>query len=267
MGRTRLRFDRPGGERPLADVPLVLRLALAAAALAQLLLAAVQPAPAGHAEALSAPPAQSVLRVSCLGDPIPFAQLLVLWLQAFDNQPGVSIPFLQLDYEKIEAWLSRILELDPDSQYALLLASQVYAQVPDPARQRRMLDLVYRSFLQDPAQRWRWLAHASIMAKHRLQDPGLALLYARALRERTRADEIPGWARQLEIFIYEDVGQYQAAKVLLGGLLDSGAITDPHEQRFLIGRLKQIEDAEKSSAASRMRLPRSEPQPERSDGQ
>jgi hypothetical protein len=247
-------FDRPS-ERPIADVPVTLRAALVAAILAQLVLATLQPAPVARAQALSEPPTADVLRALSLGDPIALAQSLTLYLQAFDTQPGISIPFLQLDYARVEAWLSRALELDPAGQYPLLLASQVYAQVPDPARQRRMLELVHQRFLEDPRRRWRWLAHAAIMAKHRLGDSELALVYARDLRERTRPSEAPGWARQLEVFIYEDMGQYQAAKVLLGGLLDSGAVTDPHEQRFLIQRLEQIENAEKSSAASKSRLP------------
>ena len=255
MEMARRWFDR-GSERPVADVPPALRAALVMAILAQLVLAALQPPPVAQAEALPQPPSAGALRALSLGDPVALAQGLTLYLQAFDTQPGVSIPFLQLDYERVEAWLSRALELDPGGQYPLLLASQVYAQVPDAVRQRRMLDLVYRRFLEDPAQRWRWLAHATIMAKHRLHDPQLALMYARALRERTQPDEAPGWARQLEIFIHEDMGQYQAAKVLLGGLLDSGAVTDPHELRFLIQRLEQIANAEKSSSASKSRLPR-----------
>jgi tetratricopeptide (TPR) repeat protein len=228
------------------------------AIVAQVVFSALQPPPRAQAEALPPPPAADALRAVSLGDPIALAQTVTLYLQAFDNQPGISIPFLELDYARVEAWLSRILELDPDGQYPLLLAAQVYSQVPDPARQRRMLDLVYRTFEADPVHRWRWLAHATIVAKHRLQDDQLALHYARTLRERTRPGEVPDWARQLEIFIYEDMGQYQAAKILLGGLLDSGAVTDPHELHFLMQRLQQIETAEKSSAASKSRLPGSE---------
>jgi tetratricopeptide (TPR) repeat protein len=249
------RVRQPGGERPLADVPLAVRVALAGALLVQLALSGLQPAPQARAQALPVPPSAGVLRALSLGDPIVLAQALTLYLQAFDNQPGVSIPFLELDYARVEAWLERILELDPQGQYPLLLASQVYAQVPDPERERRMLELVQRSFDADPARRWRWLAHAAIMAKHRLQDPELALRYARSLRERTTPDQVPGWARQLEIFIYEDMGQYEAARVLLGGLLDSGAVSDAHELRFLMERLQQLENAEKSSAASKTRLP------------
>jgi hypothetical protein len=242
-------------ERSLADVPVAIRVAAAALLVAQMVLSGWQPAPAADAQALPEIPAAPVLRAASLGDPIPLAQLLTLYLQAFDNQPGISIPFVQLDYARVEAWLSAALDLDPSGQYPLLMAAQVYAQVPDPARQRRMLELVYRQFQADPDRRWRWLAHATIMARHRLQDSQLALQYARALREQATGPRVPGWARQMEIFLYEDAGEYAAARALLGGLLHSGAISDLHEMRFLAERLSRMKGAENSSSASKTRLP------------
>ncbi len=185
-----------------------------------------------------------------LGDPIPLAQLWTLWLQAFDNQPGISIPFLDLDYGKVEAWLQRILQLDPHGQYPLMMASQLYAQVPDERKQRQMLELVHREFLSDPNQRWPWMAHATIMAKHRLNDLPLALTFAQALAAHATGPSVPHWARQMQIFLYEDMGEYETARILLGGLLDSGAVQDPHEVHFLIERLNGLKDAEKSSRAS-----------------
>jgi hypothetical protein len=241
-------------ERPVADVPLAVRVGAGLLLAVQALLSTWQPAPAASAQALPEIPATSVLRATSLGDPVPLAHLLTLYLQAFDNQPGISIPFVQLDYGRVEAWLSAALELDPAGQYPLLLAAQVYGQVPDPARQRRMLDFVYRRFQADPDRRWRWLAHATIMARHRLQDPQLALQYARALREQATGPHVPGWARQMEIFLHEQAGEYAAARALLGGLLDSGAVTDPHELRFLVERLSLMQGAENSSPASKRRL-------------
>lgn len=238
-------------DRALSAVPRAVRWALAAAAAAQLGFAALQPAPIANAEALPPLPSAAVLRVASLGDQIALAQMLTLYLQAFDNQPGVSIPFLQLDYARVENWLEHILELDPAGQYPLLLASQVYAQVPDESKQRRMLEFVYRHFMDDPDRRWPWLAHAATMARHRLKDQQLALLYAQALRTHATAASVPSWARQMEIFLREDMGEYEAAKVLLGGLLDGGTVTDSHELAFLLERLKQLEAAEKSSSASK----------------
>jgi hypothetical protein len=237
-------------ERPATAVPRIVRGLLAFFFAAQIALVNLQPRPQARAEELAPPPALPVLRGFSAGDPIPLAQAMTLYLQAFDNQPGISIPFAQLDYGKVQTWLKRILELDPHTQYPLLMAAQLYAQVPDEAKQRQMLEFVYQEFLVDPEHRWPWLAHAAIMAKHRLHDLPLALKYANALAQHATAPGIPHWASQMRIFLHEDMGEYQTARVLLGGLLDSNAVKDPHEIRFLIERLEQLKGAEKSSSPS-----------------
>jgi hypothetical protein len=238
-------------QRRLSAVPIPV-IALTILALAsQVTLAVIQPRPQARAEELPAPPPPTALRAMSLGDPILLAQLSTLWLQAFDNQPGVSIPFLDLDYGKVEAWLQSILQLDPRGQYPLMMASQLYAQVPDERKQRQMLALVYSEFLIDPNRRWPWMAHAAIMAKHRLNDLPLALKYAKALAANATSTDVPHWARQMDIFLYEDMGEYETARILLGGLLDSGAVRDPHETHFLIERLNALKDAEKSSSTSK----------------
>jgi hypothetical protein len=191
------------------------------------------------------------LRAASLGEPIALSQLLVLNLQAFDNQPGVSIPFRALDYDAVEAWLAAALALDPAGQYPLMMAAHLYAQVPDEPKQRQMLEFIHRQFLLDPDRRWRWLAHAAIVAKHRLHDMPLALRYAEDIALNAKAAS--NWARQMRIFILEDMGEAQAAAVLLGGLLASGEVTDSAEINFLTLRLRALKGDEKSSKASRFR--------------
>jgi hypothetical protein len=186
-----------------------------------------------------------MLRLASLGEPTGVAQLLTLYLQAFDNQPGVSIPYKDLDYVRVSGWLASILAVDPKGQYPLLMAAQLYGQVPVPGKQRLMLELIYRQFFADPDRRWPWLAHASTMARHRLNDLPLALKYADAIANFAPA--APSWARQMRIFLLEDMGEVVRARILLGALLSSGAVTDPHESAFLIQRLQAMESAEKST--------------------
>lgn len=205
--------------------------------------------PVARAEALPASPTPAILRVASLNEPIAAAQLLTLYLQAFDNQPGVSIPFRDLDYPRVIGWLETILALDPIGQYPLLMASQLYAQVPIEAKRRLMLDFVHSKFREDPQRRWRWLAHATIMAKHQLNDSGLALRYAEDLARL--AGGAPSWARQMRIFILEDMGELESATILLGGLLATGELNDPREIHFLTQRLEKIKAAEKSAATSK----------------
>lgn len=240
---------KTGSERSIGAVPPTVIALLAVALLLQVVLQAIQPAPSARAEALSDPPKATTMRALAFGEPIAVASLSTLYLQAFDNQPGISIPFNQLDYGRVRAWLETILGLDPVSQYPLLMAAQLYGQVPDPPKQRQMCEFVRQQFEEDPNQRWRWLAHCAIMAKHRLRDTRLALAYAEAIaRHATRA---PHWARQMHIFVLEDMGEAEAATVLLGGLLASGEVTDSREIHFLMQRLKQLQGAEKSSTPSK----------------
>ena len=228
-------------ERPIRDVPLAGLLLLAAGLAAQLAWHAWRPGPTARAEALPAPPTEAILRVASLGDPVPLARGLMIWLQAFDNQPGISIPFRDLDYGRVQGWLARILALDPRGQYPLLAASRLYGEVPVADKQRSMLEFVYERFLEDPDRRWPWLAHAAIMARHRLNDLPLALRYARAITERATGPGVPNWARDMSILVLEEMGELEVARVLIGGLLESGRVNDPHEVRFLDGKLKDLE--------------------------
>jgi hypothetical protein len=60
----------------------------------------------------------------------------------------------------------------------------------------------------------------------------------------------------MRIFILEDLGELDAAKVLLGGLLASGEVTEPKEIHFLMERLKALESAGKASPPPEIRHPR-----------
>jgi hypothetical protein len=238
-------------ERPLAVVPRWLFVMFAAVLALHAGVRVLEPRPMARAEALGVPWPATVWRVLSLDEPIAVAQWLVLYLQAFDNQPGVSIPFRALDYARVTDWLKIPLALDPAGQYPLLLASQVYAQVNDAAKQRQMCEFVSREFIDRPNARWRWLAHCSIMAKHRLKDMPLALRYAEDITRHARGAS--NWARQMRIFILEDMGEIDSATVLLGGLLAGNEIGDEKERNFLTERLRTLRDVEKSTKASKSR--------------
>ena len=198
-------------------------------------------APGSSAEDLAAAPSAALLRVASLGEPPALARLAMVWLQAFDSRAGNNIPYQRLDYSRLGAWLRAILATDQRSMYPLFAAARVYAENPDPAKSRQMLDLIYREFPGDPNRRWPALAHAALLAKHRLNDLPLARRYAAAIERQTTDESIPLWARQMEIFILEDMDELEAAKVMLGGLLATGRIRDPVERKFLQERLEELE--------------------------
>jgi hypothetical protein len=238
-----LRWIKAQGEeqRPLAEVPACVWGLLAASLAAQIAWQAAQRPGASAAADLPSAPRPEALRLASFGEPEAAARLAMLYLQSFDLGGANALPYRKLDYARLIDWLAAILALDPRSDYPLFSAARVYAEVPDSARARAMLEFVYREFLRDPNRRWPWLAHAALLAKHRLGDLPLALRYASAIDEMTSAAEIPLWAKQMRIFILEDLNELEAAKVVLGGLLASGKIRDPAELRFLKQRLEELE--------------------------
>jgi hypothetical protein len=197
----------------------------------------------GATTAAELPPAPSpqVLRLASFAEPQALARLAMLYLQAFDLGANNAVPYQQLDYPRLIGWLRAILALDPRSDYPLFSAARLYAEVPDPARSRLMLEFIYEQYLAEPDRRWPWLAHAALLAKHRLRDLPLARRYAAAIDLHTKAADAPLWARQMEVFILEDMNELEAARILLGGLLASGKVRDADEARFLRQRLEELE--------------------------
>lgn len=227
--------------RPASSVPRPLLALLGAAIAAQLVVAMQRPPPVARLVALPAPPPRAVLEVLALGQPDLLARGLMLWLQAQDYQPGISVSFKALDYSRVEDWLARMLELDAGFDYPLLAAARLYGEVDDAVRQRRMIEFIRRSFRARPDARWPWMAHAVHLAKHHLHDLPYALTLAEEIAAVPRHYAIPAWARQLHIFVREDLGELDSVKVLLGGLLESGQVSDPNERRFLSWRLADLE--------------------------
>jgi len=228
-------------ERPITSVPRPVLTLLAIAVATQIAVKLFTPAPIAKAQDLPDAPASAVLRLASFGDPRTFAKLLMLYVQAYDYRAGNTISYQNLDYGHLENWLSRIIKLDPESQYPLLAASRLYAEVPNESKQRSMLEFIYRHFLDDPNRRWPWMAHAAFLAKHRLRDLPLARRYAHALAEHATAADIPPWVGQMEIFVLEDMNELQAARIAIGAYVQSGRLTDPAERRFLEKQLTRIE--------------------------
>ncbi|SEH06358.1 hypothetical protein [Candidatus Venteria ishoeyi] len=182
----------------------------------QFLLPARLPVPPQSDNALPTPPDVSYLSMLGLGDNTFSARLLMLWLQAFDIRHQHN--FQEFDYLYLRQWLSQILALDPHSQYPLLAATRIYAEVADPERRRMMLGFVYQAFLAAPKKRWRWLADAVVQAKHRLQDKVLTLKYAKALAVH-RDEGLPYEVTHLYALALIELGQEQEARQYMHDLL------------------------------------------------
>ena len=231
-----------GLERPLGIVPRWVMLALALCLALQLAWKAGHGPITTQSDDLPEPPKLPALRIGAMGEPAALSRFMMLYIQSFDYHGTNALPFRKLDYDKLISWLDAIQALDPLSTYPLFVASHIYAEVRDSSRQRKMLEFIFSQFLVDPNRRWPALAHAALIAKHRLKDLPLALKYARAIERRTTASNVPLWARQMEVFVLEDMNELDAARIMLGGLLAKGLVKDATEKKYLEHRLKSMEE-------------------------
>lgn len=209
---------------------------VAGAIAAQVLVRALLPPPTVATEPVPPAPASAWLRAASLGEPEVLSRMLMLHVQTFDQ----GHRWRTLDYTALAAWLDRALDLDPRAQAPLLAAADVYGAVHDPARVRIMLDWIERRFSEDPARRWPWLAHAALLARHRLHDPGLALRYAQALRRHATGPQVPPWVRQLEPVLVL-ASERDATRIVAGGLLATGQVRDAAQLQSLERRLRRTE--------------------------
>jgi len=120
-------------------------------------------------------------------------------------------------------------------------------EVTDEEKQRKMIHYISEKFIENPDDRWPFMTHAVYIAKHRIKDMQLALKCAQLIRQYAKDDNIPYWAKQMEIFVLEDMGELESAMVIIGGLLESGELKDPHQRKFLGQRLDEIKLRQKES--------------------
>ncbi|MBF0214297.1 MAG: hypothetical protein HQM00_12185 [Magnetococcales bacterium] len=199
------------------------------------------PAPVINPQELGPPPSMAMARLTTLGDPLAVSTFWMLWLQSFDDQAGITLSLRKLDYNHVVAWLERILALNPDSEYPLLAAIRVYGFVPDPERQRQMLDFVHRAFLEAPRTRWQWLVFAALQARHRLQDAPLARRYMDDLEKNIDTGKLPFWVRGLQARILFDLNELSAARAVMGGVL----LHEQSSERQMNTWLERLEEQEK----------------------
>ncbi len=227
-------------QRSVQNIPKIVIMLLILSLGGQIIWYHQLPPPNTEIKKLASPPQSGLLHIFSFGDTVVSSKLLMLWLQAFDIQTGQFLPYQQLDYNKLQQWMEQILLLDQNSQYPLLVASHLYSSVPNPEKQYLMLEFVYHQFFIDPNTRWPWLAHVTVIAKHKLKNLPLALKYAQAISDNA-TPSMPRWAKEMQIFILEDMGELEQARLIVGGMLASGQLTDSKEIKFLNEKLLALE--------------------------
>ncbi len=235
--------------RPLASIPKWLILGFTLTLLLQVAINQQRGQKDRPIKPIPPAPDKSLMTALSFGSPAWTSRLLSLWLQNQDYQQGTSLSLNQLNYATVEDWLSLQLSLDPSNRYPMMAAMHYYGEVTNQAKVRRMIQFIEKKFPENPMLYWPWMADAVIKARHKLQDKKYAYELAVQLAKETYDLPVPSWVQQTHIFLMEDMGEKEAAALLLGALLGSGTLIREEEIRFLQNRLDkmQAEIDEKSS--------------------
>lgn len=231
---------RREAERPWRVVPRPVLALLVAAVVLQVFDASVgRPEPTALARPLPPVPRHSaLLTLLAAGDAALAQRVGLIWLQSFDTQPGVQLALRQLDSERLAGWLDRLHALNPQSDYAVSLAALLYLHWGDARRRELLVPWVEARFLEAPDRRWRFLAYPAVLLRRIEGGAEVALRWARLVREYS--PQAPSWARQLEAFIAEGLGERQAAAALIALFLRDGIYRDEAEKKFLEERLQEL---------------------------
>ena len=226
------------GERPLLLLPRPLLFGFMVLFVCQLLFHHASRAQVeAQYEVLAKPLSSPVYRGIALGSEQLLGYLLAIRLQLHDNQAGEHFRYSLIDYEVLIEWLDRITEVSPGTEYPMLLASRVYTSTSDQARLRAILEFIQRRFDDDPQLHWRRLAEATVIAKYKLHDLELSLAIAEKLAQQPASVEMPNWARDFEFLLRAELNELESAIALIQALLQTDAVHDPDEKRFLEGKL------------------------------
>jgi hypothetical protein len=178
-----------------------------------------------------------VYRGIAMGSEHLMSYLLVIRLQLHDNQAGRHYSYAGIDYPLLIEWLEQITGLNPASEYPMMLASRVYSQTRDHSRLRLILGFIQRRFDDNPQLHWRRLAEATVIARHKLEDLEFALLMAEKLARQPATVVMPGWARDMRFLLLADMNELESAIAIIQALLQTAAVTDVDERRFLQEKL------------------------------
>ena len=192
-------------------------------------------------QALDKPLSAPVYRGIAMGSEQLLGYLLAIRLQLHDNQAGQHFRYSLIDYAVLVDWLDLISAVGPLSEYPTLLASRIYGQTSDPDRLRLILDFVERRFDENPQLHWRRLAEVSLLAKHKLHDLERALQMAEKIARQPASVQMPQWARDFQFLLLAELNEFESAIAIIQALLQSNAVNDPDEKRFLEEKLSDFQ--------------------------
>lgn len=169
-----------------------------------------------------------------LGDAEMSYRFGAITLQSLGDGGGRVTPLKDYDYAKLGQWFWLLDGLDPASNHVPMLAAFYFGGTPVPKDVGIIVDYLGKVGDSPLGNKWRWLAHAVFLARHRMNDIDLALDLAYKLSKIDPVgDVMPAWAKQMPAFVLAHKGDKEAARQIMENLLLSSQYFHPNEVNFM----------------------------------
>ncbi len=183
-------------------------------------------------ENIPPPLQQDVTSAISLGDDEFMYRLLGLRLQNLGDASGKNTALAKYDYKLLSQWFYSVSYLNPYSSYVPATVAFYYSQTPRRLGAIYVTEFLRQYFLGDPERRWRWMAHAVYLAKHKIK----TMPYALELAEELASYDIPNeplWVKQMPSFILRDMGKKDEARQFMISIMQEDKNISPQELLFM----------------------------------
>ncbi|NET71619.1 MAG: hypothetical protein F6K62_12000 [Sphaerospermopsis sp. SIO1G2] len=120
------------------------------------------------------------------------------------------------DMEKIYHWFTLLDLFDNRSDHLAALSAYYFSQTQNEEDVTYLVDYLYEHSHTRPQEKWWWLAQATYLAMHKLEDHDRALEIANHLKG---VADIPYWAQQMPAFVHEARGEEESAMLIMLAIL------------------------------------------------
>lgn len=169
-----------------------------------------------------APPSRLALSASFLGDEALAYRAWALVLQNLGNSGGDYRPLKDYNYAALGEWFARLDELDPASDFVPFLAAYYFGASDDSRNLKPVVSYLEKVGSRPEGEKWRFLAHAVYLARHKLHDVNEALRLSGKLAALYRPG-MPAWTLQTKAMLTAETGDKEAAYMLLKSMLATEA--------------------------------------------
>lgn len=186
-------------------------------------------------------PSEKTALSGTLGDRQFAYRLWALSLQNFGDTGGQVTSLKSYDYQKLDPWFELLYEMDPQASHIPLIIAYYFGAVRDkPESIKVVIKHLARIGNSNEGEKWRWLAQAVFLARHRLNDLPYATQLAHMLsRLNPENSELPHWARHMPAILHADMGEDEMAVALMDGLLRDSQNLSPNELNFMLSFMEE----------------------------